>query len=324
MGEMRAGSSVAAAGARFLPISLIGDESISNAMAMVGWLPGNASLGWTHREVGRRRRAWGWGRRCCLERAPESGELMYSFDRRSRSEVIGLALFDLDRKEALVVAPHADDEVLAAGGLIARLCGEGWNVRVLYGVVSGFTSLSGAGSSITVDREAECLSALTVLGCTHWDALYRGEEAHLRLDTVPQAELIQGIESHLELQRPSLAVIPSEADHHQDHRAMARACVTALRPAPEGQRPRVPLVLAYGQSGAAGWGGEAYRFDPVAFVDISAVIEKKLEAMACYASQLRDAPHGRSLEGIRARAAVFGALGGCAYAEGFECLRYVA
>jgi len=234
-----------------------------------------------------------------------------------------LGIFELERKEALVVAPHADDEVLAAGGLIARLCREGWNVHVLYGVVSGFASMSGAGESSGGDRENERLSALATLGCESWDVLFRGEELHLSLDTLPQSDLIRGIELRLEQQRPSLAVVPSLADHHQDHRAMARACVTALRPAPDGQRPYVPLVLSYGQSGAAGWGGEDYRFDPTTFVDISGVIEQKLEAMRCYGSQLCDPPHGRSLEGIRARAAVFGALAGCEYAEGFECLRHV-
>ena len=234
-----------------------------------------------------------------------------------------MSLFETQNKSAVIVAPHADDEVLAAGGMIARLCEENWDVHVLYGVVSGFHSMNDEASSDADTREEELTHALAVLGCASWKVLFRGQEEHLRLDTVAQSELINFVEAELMIHRPSLAVIPSFGDHHQDHRAMSRACVTSLRPAPDGKRPLVPLVLSYGQSGAAGWGGRAYQFCPTTFVDIGSVLEKKLDAMRCYSSQLVDTPHGRSLEGIRARASVFGALGGCEYAEGFECLRYV-
>ncbi len=234
-----------------------------------------------------------------------------------------MSLFEMNNKSAVIVAPHADDEILAAGGLIARLCEEGWDVNVLYGVVSGFDSMNDRASSNTDAREEELANALAVLSCTSWKVLFRGQEQHLRLDTVAQSELIGFVEAELVAHRPSLAVIPSFGDHHQDHRAMSRACVTALRPAPDWKRPLVPLVLSDGQSGAAGWGGEAYQFHPTTFVDIGSVLDKKIEAMHCYSSQILDPPHGRSQEGIRARASVFGALGGCEYAEGFECLRYV-
>ena len=230
---------------------------------------------------------------------------------------------EFSRNKAVFFAPHADDEVLGAGGLIARLSRDGWEVHVVFGVISGFGSMSTADHSTTPDREEEAHAALSVLGCTSSEVLYRGEEFHLRLDCLGQGELISSIESTLMSRRPSLVVVPSVRDHHQDHRAIAEACVTALRPAPDGKRPFVPVVLAYGQSGAAGWGGEPYRFEPNFFVDITEQLDRKLEAMRCYTSQICDPPHGRSLEGIRSRANFYGALAGCQYAEAFESLRYV-
>jgi N-acetylglucosamine malate deacetylase 1 len=237
-----------------------------------------------------------------------------------------MSLFELSPRRAVVVAPHADDEVLGAGGLIARLCNDGWDVRVLYGVVSGFESNSGADST-TSARQQELDAALSVLaGASRkigYEVLFVGEKEHLRLDTVAQSDLISFVEAALETHRPSLVVIPSLGDHHQDHRAIAQACLAALRPAPEGRLPLVQLVLGYGRSGAAGWGGEAYRFHPNTFVDISEVIDQKIGSMSRYASQLKEPPHPRSLEGMRSRAATYGGLAGCAYAEGFECLRHV-
>ena len=222
-----------------------------------------------------------------------------------------------------MIAPHADDEVLGAGGFMARLLASGWSVHVIYGVISGFESLSAGNESNSFEREAEAEAALKALGRASWETLYRGENLHLKLDSLPQKDLISPIEAALNTHRPSLVLAPSVRDHHQDHRAIAQACVTALRPAPSGTRHYVPVILAYGQSGPAGWGGEPYRFEPNFFVDIEQHMDQKLEAMRCYKSQICDPPHGRSLEGIRTRASFYGALAGCRYAEAFESLRYV-
>jgi len=204
---------------------------------------------------------------------------------------------------------------------MARLVDEGWHVHVLIVVLSGYASTRRGDASTTSVREQELADALAVLGVTSRGVLYRGEDEHLRLDTVPQKDLIGAIEGVLAEERPSVVVMPCMGDHHQDHRAVSSACLTALRPAPEGRLPFVPLVLAYGQTGSQ-WGGAAYPFTPTAFVDITGVLDRKLEAMSRYTTQLCPPPHPRSLDGIRAWAASFGALAGCAYAEGFECLRY--
>ena len=41
-------------------------------------------------------------------------------------------------------------------------------------------------------------------------------------------------------------------------------------------------------------------------MDIAATLEAKCRAMACYASELRDYPHPRSLKGLDYRARAFG------------------
>jgi len=231
-----------------------------------------------------------------------------------------MSLFELTPRKALVVAPHADDEVLGAGGLIARLSASGWQIHVLYATISGYPSMVLGDVSRTEARIAEVEAATKVLGVAGYEALFRGEGNHLRLDAVPQAELIQFIEAGLMRVRPFLAVIPCFGHYHQDHRAVAQACVAALRPAPAARLPFVPVVLAYGH-GAAGWGGAPFEFRPTVFVDISQVIEIKMKAMACYASQLCDAPHLRSPDKIRRFSESWGNSAGVAHAEPFECTR---
>ena len=234
-----------------------------------------------------------------------------------------MPLFELTPRRALVVAPHADDEVLGAGGLMARLSAAGWETHVLYATVSGYPSLVSGDVSQTHARVAEVQAALEVLGAAGYEALYLGERNHLRLDAVPQSELIQFFEAGLARVKPFLVVMPCFGHYHQDHRAVAQACVAALRPAPSGRLPFVPVVWAYGH-GAAGWGGSPYDFDPTVFVDISAVIEVKMEALRCYASQICEAPHLRSLDKIRSWSASWGNFAGVAHAEPFECIRLAA
>jgi LmbE family N-acetylglucosaminyl deacetylase len=64
-------------------------------------------------------------------------------------------------------------------------------------------------------------------------------------------------------------------------------------------------------------------FVPNVFVDISAQLERKLEAMQLYASQQRDFPHERSLAAIRSLAMFRGATVHRAAAEAFMLVRQV-
>jgi LmbE family N-acetylglucosaminyl deacetylase len=64
-------------------------------------------------------------------------------------------------------------------------------------------------------------------------------------------------------------------------------------------------------------------FVPNWFVDVTATIERKVAAFACYETEHRDFPHPRSERALRAHAEFFGASVGCAYAEPFVLIRGV-
>jgi len=220
----------------------------------------------------------------------------------------------------VVVAPHADDEVLGAGGLTCLAVDAGWEVHALYLTISGYRSAVDGEHPATATRVDEVREAARSLGLSSWRCLFEGEQHHLRLDAVPQIELIAFVEGAINELRPSVAVVPCGGHYHQDHRAAAQACVAALRPAPPGGRHFTPAVLAYGHTGA-GWGGEDFAFRPTVFADISDVLDRKLEALACYQSQVFEPPHPRSLPAMRDFHAAWGALAGVSHAEPFENLR---
>lgn len=224
--------------------------------------------------------------------------------------------------KALVIAPHADDEVLGAGGLIALLVERGWRVEVSFATASGYESAQRCERSDTRTRVAEMEAAARVLGVAFTEVWPDGDAYHLKIDTVPSAHLIQFIERSVQRLRPDMVIMPCRGHYHQDHRALAQACVAALRPAPSARCPLVPTVLAYGHTGFA-WGGRECSFEPTIFVDVTSVMQKKMCALKCYATQLCDPPHPRSVDGMTSFAATWGACAGVRYAEPFECMRSV-
>lgn len=224
---------------------------------------------------------------------------------------------------ALVIAPHADDEVLEAGGTIARLLAEGWRVHVLFGAVAGYRSLISGETSTDDERRREAEGALAVLGGATFNTICADASWSLRLDQVAQIELIEGIEAAIRSSEPCLCLIPCHDHYNQDHRALAEAATAALRPAAGSARWAVPVVLAYGHA-LPGWSDPGSPFMPSVFVDIEGVLGTKLEALACYASQVTSHPHHRSPEAIRAQALYWGGAAGLAAAEPFACLRWIA
>jgi LmbE family N-acetylglucosaminyl deacetylase len=226
-------------------------------------------------------------------------------------------------RHLLVIAPHADDEVLGAGGLILKAARAGWEVSVLFMTVAGFRSQANDALSAAAERWAEAEAAARVLGVTNLIVCAETDPHHLRLDALAQAELVAPIERAIRDCAPGVVAFPWDGHFHQDHRATAAACIAALRPAPAAaQRPSVPVALAYGHAGGD-WAAPR-AFAPNHFVDLDGLLAAKLAAMSCYASQVCAFPHGRSDEGLTAWHRHWGTQIGRTFAEPFELLRYVA
>ena len=65
------------------------------------------------------------------------------------------------------------------------------------------------------------------------------------------------------------------------------------------------------------------NFFPNVFVDISNVMDKKIEIMNIYENEIGDHPFPRSEKNIRALATFRGATSGCDYAESFMLVKEI-
>ncbi|WP_061935037.1 PIG-L deacetylase family protein [Aureimonas sp. AU22] len=216
----------------------------------------------------------------------------------------------------LVVAPHPDDEVLGCGGTIARLGDEGCEVHVAV-VTRGSLPEYDEATVARIRAEARASHAHLGVTQTHWldqPAAKLGETPHSTLNGA-----LQGIVREV---RPDTLFIPFVGDVHLDHQLIFLSSLVAARPH-QHEYPR--RILAYETVSETNWNAPYVTpgFLPQVFVDIQNTLERKLEAMAMFASQVRPFPHERSIDALRALALVRGTRIHRSAAEAFVLVRDV-
>ncbi len=222
-------------------------------------------------------------------------------------------------KNVLVLAPHPDDEVIGCGATIAD---PDLNVLVIFGTLGRVKQYRG-GSRVERDLRAtvdEIDEAAKVLGFA-WSPLATNDGPAISLDSLTQKEIMDKI---LEISESRMGndidtvFVPSPAAH-QDHRAMYNAGLAASH----------VLCYRFGakrfycyDSGYYGWNPND-AIHPTVFRKLSqAEVDKKLEAMRCYGSQIGRATIFEPefiLEGCKRN----GALVGAEFAEVFSLIREV-
>lgn len=220
------------------------------------------------------------------------------------------------RRTIAVIAPHPDDEVLGAGGTMARLSAEGHRVHVVT-VTRGRPPLYTEDVVVECAREAEKAHRLLGVFANHAIDLPAAE-----LDTLPAREVNERVGAVILEIGPDELYLPFVGDLHRDHQIAFEAALVAIRP----HWRRAPAaVYAYETLSETNWNAPYLTpaFRPTHFVDISAHLEAKLEALRCFASQLRDFPHERSLDAARALALLRGATVAVPAAEAFVAVRTI-
>ena len=216
----------------------------------------------------------------------------------------------------LVVAPHPDDEVLGVGGTMARHAAEGAEVSVVI-ATKGYPPDFSEDLVRRGREEARC--AHQVLG-VH-ETLFLDFPA-AGLDTVPHSALNAGLGGVMARVQPDVLYLPFNGDLHRDHQRVFASALVAARPG-HANTPRA--IYAYETLSETNWNAPLLSpgFAPNVFTDISAHLEKKLAAMRSYASQVKQAPHERSVETLRALATLRGSTVGYAAAEAFVLVRQI-
>lgn len=216
----------------------------------------------------------------------------------------------------LVIAPHPDDEILGCGGSIAYHVARGDTVYVLV-VTRGDPGIFPP--AVIEKTRGELAEAHQVLGVAGVEFL---DFPAPKLDSIPGYQIADAIGKTLKRLAPQTLYLPHRGDIHADHRIVFDAALVAARPI---NGCSVKTILCYETLSETEWGYPfgADVFSPTVYIDISSHLERKLEALRCYQSQLLPAPHPRSLEAVEALARHRGSAINAAAAEAFVLVREI-
>lgn len=211
---------------------------------------------------------------------------------------------------------HPDDEVLGAGGTLARHASRGDEVHIAF-LTDGVGARSDDQDAAS-RRAAAAARAASLLGAHAPRFLGFPDN---RLDSVALLDVIKSIKSVVAGVAPHTIYTHHAGDLNIDHVICHRAVMTACRALPISS---VRRILAMEIPSSTEWALEAAgAFTPNYFVEISATRTAKQRAVAAYAEEMRDFPHPRSVEAIAALEHWRGASAGLPCAEAFMMLRHI-
>jgi len=211
----------------------------------------------------------------------------------------------------LVVGAHPDDEVLGAGGTIAKHTAAGDEVHTLI-LTEGATQQYGD-ESLIKQKHIEAKQCANLLGAT---TVHFGDLPDMRLDDVPHVEVNATIEQVCDEIDPDIVYTHSRREVNRDHIEVHDSTLVATRPG-----SGVSTVLAYETPSSTDFSTTVDGFNPSLYVDISEQLNTKIEAFEQYNTEVREYPHPRSGEALQAIAKSRGAASGNHAAEAFDVLR---
>ncbi len=221
-------------------------------------------------------------------------------------------------ERVMVVTAHPDDSEFGAGGTIAKLVKEG--CEVTYVIVTNGNKGSGdrtmTSERLAPIREAEQRNAARTLGVARVEFL-----GYPDCEVEDTRELRCDVTRQIRRWRPDLVIAMNPhrsynlGGSHRDHRITAGVALDCVYPLARDHLAFPELMPDYEPHKVL----EIHLMqweNPHLVVDISDVMDLKLKALACHASQFADFPAVEKR--VRERSAELGKSKGYAYAETFD------
>lgn len=199
----------------------------------------------------------------------------------------------------LIIAPHADDEVLGVGGTVSKLLLSNIQVHLI---------ICGVRTNDSREQIANATSDYTTVDILS----YSDENYNLTFN-----KMLRSIEQLYNDIKPTTVYIPSDRDFNQDHRCVHQICEIVLR---RYQEHAPSTILAYEVPSST---TQSFKnnFKCTHYEQLEHKhVEHKINTMNCYINEMREYPNPRSNIGIETYARMRGMECGCEYAEGFELI----
>lgn len=218
----------------------------------------------------------------------------------------------------LVISVHPDDETLGCGGAMLKHVAAGDAVDWLIATQAHEPRWSAATIAAKAIEVADVAKAYGVREFIKL-GLPSGQ-----LDDLPQSDMIDAIRRVVDRVRPRAVYMVHGGDIHTDHYAIFTAAMSVLKPFYMNKQG-VQRVLCYEtlSSTDAAPAFPHRLFVPNVFTEVSQFIDRKIDIMNLYASEVHADPLPRGASAIRALARLRGATIAVDYAEAFMLIREV-
>lgn len=217
-------------------------------------------------------------------------------------------LIQEEKLKILVVACHADDEILGCGGTIIKHIEKGDQVDVLIVTSPSDYMWDEKFRRKQLEEQKEV-------------DRYLGTKRHFlnypstNLTIEKEAEVNYKIFQIIDKINPDIIYTHCETDMHNQHNIVGHAVLIACR------IPKKTTILQFEIEGNRGFGNP---FIPNYYVSLTGhQIERKIELFKLYKSEVKRGSHPRSAEGLLTTAEYRGQEIGVEYAEAFRIVRII-
>jgi LmbE family N-acetylglucosaminyl deacetylase len=219
--------------------------------------------------------------------------------------------------KVIIISAHPDDETLGAGGTILKHKQNGDEVHWL--IVTNVFESEGFSNERVLSRKQEIEEASKLYS---FNKVYNLGYPTMKLNDTILFELVNKISLIFQELEPEIIYVMNRSDAHSDHRIVfdsVMSCTKSFR------YPYVKKVLMYECLSETEFAPILPErvFQPNYFVDISNFLNKKIEIMKIFDSELGEHPFPRSVKNIEALATYRGATVGVSYAEAFQMIKYI-
>lgn len=216
-------------------------------------------------------------------------------------------------EQVLVVAVHPDDETLGCGGTLLKHKSNGDEIHWL---ICTQTDTKEKFYNIRKDEIRQ------VSQMYKFDSVHNLELQTMQVDEYSMSELIGKILKVINIIQPTTIYLPFKSDIHSDHRKIFEAAYSCTKSFRYPFIKKVYMMEVVSETEFAPSLKED-SFVPNVFVDISEYIDRKIEIMKIFESEIGEHPFPRSIKNVQALATLRGATAGCEYAESFVLIKEI-
>ena len=217
----------------------------------------------------------------------------------------------------LVIAVHPDDETLGCGGTLLKYKANGDEIHWL--IATDIKESEGYGISTIRKRNKEITKIDELYGFTSVNKL---DLSTTKVDTYSMSVLVSKFSSVIDRIKPDIIYLPFKSDVHSDHKYIFDAAYSCTKVFRHPFIKKIYMMETLSETEFS-LSTKEDSFVPNVFVDISEFMDKKIELMNIYESEIGKHPFPRSERNIRALATYRGATSNCNYAESFELLKEI-